>query len=113
MNERMKESFSLFTKKADQQLSPFELAMALYEGTPHLQNLAEKLAQQHGEAQCICPFVLAGEEIQNFWMGIAQQLIDHSKEWMKNNGSSCVLSEKEVQRLAKLPKHPSLPKSEF
>ena len=105
--------FSLDNKKVTEKLTTYELAMAIYEGTPHLENLAEKLAQHHGQAECICPFVLAGSDIQNFYMGIAQQLIDHAQEWQENKGSSCVLSDKEVKRIKELPRHPELPQSSF
>ena|SRR6185312_3004719 len=86
-----------------------QLAEALYEGTPHLQNLAEKLARQHGQrCQALTFFGMMGEDIQNFWMGIAQQIIDHAKEWRANQGSGCILSEAEHQRLENLPRHPEL-----
>lgn len=90
-------------------LSVRQLAEALYEGTPHLQNLAEKLARQHGkECQALTFFGMMGEDIQNFWMGIAQQMIDHAKEWQANDGSACMLSENESKRIAQLPRHPEL-----
>lgn len=92
-------------KEVDEKLTVKELACSLYEGTPHLQNLAEKLARQHGEAEALSFFGMMGEDIQNFWMGIAQQLIDHSKEWKKNAGSSCVLSRYEEQRLESALRH--------
>lgn len=81
-----------------------QLACALYEGTPHLQNLAEKLARQHGKAGALTFFDMMGDDVQNFWMTIAKQLIDHAKEWEPNDGSCCVLSEKERRRLKALPK---------
>jgi aminoglycoside phosphotransferase family enzyme len=92
----------------DQKLTVKQLAEALYEGTPHLQNLAEKLARQHSKAGALSFFNRMGEDIQNFWMGIAQQLIDNAKEWKENNGCSCVLSDKESKRLKELPRHPEL-----
>ena len=113
MNNQKNDGFSLYHKQRTDKLTAYELAMALYEGTPHLENLAEKLARHHGQAQAICPFVLAGQDIQNFYMGIAQQLIDHAKEWQKNQGSGCVLSPKEYKRIKDLPRHPELPKSSF
>lgn len=86
-----------------------QLAEALYEGTPHLQNLAEKLARQHGTGcQALTFFGMMGEGVQNFWMGIAQQIIDHAKEWEANQGCACILSEKEQKRIAALPRHPEL-----
>lgn len=95
-------------KPANEKLSVRELAEALYEGLQHVQNLAEKLARQHGEAGALTYFNMMGEDIQNFWMGIAQQLIDHSKEWKKNEGSGCVLGKQERKRIKELPRHPEL-----
>lgn len=93
----------------DAKLSVKHLAEALYEGTPHLQNLAEKTARQHGKGcQALTFFGMMGDDIQNFWMGIAQQIIDHAKEWGANQGSACVLSDKETKRLEALPRHPDL-----
>lgn len=104
---------SVFTKEREDKLSVEELAEALYEGTPHLSNLAEKLARQHGQAQALSFFHMMGDDIKNFYMGIAQQLIDHAKQWENNSGSCCVLSESERKRLAELPRHPELPKTSF
>lgn len=81
-----------------------QLAEALYEGTPHLQNLAEKLARQHGQAEALSFYALMGDDVQNFYRGIAKQLIDHAKEWLLNRGSGCVLSETERTRLKALPR---------
>ena len=81
-----------------------QLAEALYEGTPHLQNLAEKLARQHGNASALSFYGLMGDDVQNFWRGIAKQIIDHAVEWRTNKGSSCSLSERERDRLRKLPR---------
>lgn len=92
----------------ESKLTVAQLAEALYEGTPHLQNLAEKLAKQHGKAECICPFPMVGPRVQNFWMTIAQMMIDHSQEWVENKGSSCELSNTEMLRLKELPEHPEL-----
>ena len=94
----------LSNRQRDSKLSVRELACALYEGTPHLQNLAEKLARQHGQAGALTFFDMMGEDVQNFWMSIAQQLIDHAKEWEANEGSCCCLSEKERKRLKELPR---------
>ena len=93
---------TVMTKGRDEKLSVRELAEALYEGTHHLQNLAEKLARQHGKAEALSFFGMMGDDVQNFWMGIAKQIIDHAKEWQENQGSCCVLSEIECARLAKL-----------
>lgn len=87
-------------------LSVQQLAEAMYEGTPHVQNLAEKLARQHGEAQALTWFNMMGDDVQNFWRGIAKQIIDHASEWRVNEGSSCVLSDKESKRLEELPRIP-------
>lgn len=81
-----------------------QLAEALYEGTPHLQNLAEKLARQHGKAGALSYFALMGDDVQNFWRGIAKQLVDHASEWEQNQGSGCILSERERARLMALPR---------
>lgn len=76
-----------------------QLAEALYEGTPHLQNLAEKLARQHGKAEALCFFQMQADFVKEFWRDIAQQLINHAKEWEVNDGSCCILSQKEIVRL--------------
>ena len=81
-----------------------QLAESLYEGTPHLQNLAEKLARQHGKAGALTFYGMMGDDVQNFWRGIARQLIDHAKEWEPNKGSGCILSAKESARLRALPR---------
>lgn len=85
-------------------LTVSQLAEALYEGMPHLQNLAEKLARQHGKAGALTFFGMMGDDVQNFWRGIAKQMIDHAAEWQANQGSGCVLSDRERDRLAKLPR---------
>lgn len=101
---------SVMREPRDKKLSVMELAEALYEGTPHLQNLAEKLARQHGTGcQALTFFGMMDEDVHNFYMHIAQQLIDHAKEWQPNQGSACVLSVRERERLASLPRHPELP----
>ena len=92
----------------DKKLSVKELAEALYEGTQHVQNLAEKLARQHGKAGALTFFNMMGEDVQNFWMHIAQQLIDHASKWETNNGSACVLNKEESKRIHELPRHPEL-----
>lgn len=98
----------------DATLTVKQLAEVMYEGTHHVQNLAEKLARQHGTGvQALTFFGMMGEDVQNFWMGIAQQLIDHAKEWQPNQGSACILSDKEMQRLRELPRHPELRQSEL
>lgn len=81
-----------------------QLAEALYEGTPHLQNLAEKLARQHGRAQALSFYGLMGDDVQNFWRGIAKQIIDHAAEWEANQGSGCILSQRERARLKAMPR---------
>ena len=94
----------LVNKKPDEKLSLDQLACALYEGSPHLQNLAEKLARQHGKAQALSFYTMMGKDVQNFWKGIAKQLIDHAAEWQANEGSCCVLSQKETDRLKAMPR---------
>lgn len=82
-----------------------QLAEALYEGSPHLSNLAETLARQHSTGCLSFSFYsLMGEDVQNFWRGIAKQLINHSKEWRANQGCICILSEEESARLKDLPR---------
>jgi hypothetical protein len=81
-----------------------QLAEALYEGTPHLQNLAEKLARQHGQAQALSFYGLMGEDVRNFWRGIAKQLIEHASQWKSNVGSGCILADEERSRLKALPR---------
>lgn len=87
-----------------------QLAEALYEGTPHLQNLAEKLARQHGKAGALTFYGLMGDDVRNFWRGIAKQMIDHAAQWQENRGSACVLSEAERIRLKALPRITASPK---
>ena len=96
------ESFS--AKEHDAKLTLEELACALYEGTPHVANLAENLARQHGKAGALSFYDLMGDDVQNFWRGIAKQLIDHAREWKENEGSGCVLSGRESKRLKALPR---------
>jgi hypothetical protein len=92
-------------KKHEDKLTVEELACALYEGMPHLQNLAEKTARHYGNGcTALSFFDLMGPHVQNFWMGIAKQIIEHSKEWEKNQGSACCLSKREQERLKNLPR---------
>jgi hypothetical protein len=91
-------------KKPGDKLSVGELACALYEGMPQLSNLAESLARSYGNAEALTFFDMMGEDVRNFWMGIAEQLINHAKEWEKNKGSGCVLSQRERDRLKSLPR---------
>ena len=88
----------------NQTLTLDQLAESLYEGTPHLQNLAEKLARQHGNAGALTFYSMMGEDVRNFWRGIAKQLIEHASQWEQNQGSACVLGVKERERLANLPR---------
>lgn len=78
------------------------LANALYEGFPSLKNLAEEMAKRHGQASALSFFALMDEEVQFFWRDIARQILKHSEEWKPNEGSCCVLSEREMLRLGKL-----------
>lgn len=97
---------TLMEKPRDAKLTTHELANAMYEGVQHVQNLAEKCARNYGKAGALSFFGLMGEDVQNFWRHIAKQIIDHSKEWESNEGSGCVLSERERQRLKALPRVP-------
>ena len=81
-----------------------QLANALYEGLPCLANLAENLARKHGKAGALSFYQLMGDDVKNFWRGIAKQLIDHAREWGPNQGCACVLSPAERHRLKKLPR---------
>jgi len=94
----------LSVKDLKAKLTVDQLAEALYEGTPHLSNLAEKLARQHGKADALTYYGLMGDNLRNFWRGIAKQLIDHAAQWEENQGSACVLSEQETLRLRALPR---------
>lgn len=78
------------------------LAEALYEGFPNLHNLAESMARQHGKAGALSFYHLMDKEVQFFWKDIARQIIEHSKEWEENEGSCCVLNEKERTRLTNM-----------
>lgn len=93
----------MITKGHNEKLSVDELAEALYEGMPHLQNLAEKLARQHGKALALTFYGMQGEGVKNFWRDIARRLIAHSSQWQVNDGSCCVLSKAEHERLQSLP----------
>ncbi len=81
-----------------------ELAEALYEGKPTLANLAESMACVHGNAESLPCFAMTGGDVQNFWQGIAHQIIVHSSHWLLNKGSGCVLDTMETGRLRKLPR---------
>jgi hypothetical protein len=81
------------------------LAEALYEGTPHLRNLAETLARTHGRAEALTFYRMQGQDVQKFWRRIARLLIEHSTEWEPNQGSGCVLSKREVKRLSALDEY--------
>ena len=87
-----------------------ELACAIYEGMPHVQNLAEKMARQHGKAGALTWFDMMGEDVQNFFLHIAQQLIDFGAGWEESTGSSCQPSEELMKTLRELPRHPQLGK---
>jgi hypothetical protein len=100
----MKDDSVLKIRDYNTKLTVDQLAEALYEGTPHLQNLAEKLAKQHGHAGALSFYGLMGDDVQNFWRGIAKQLIDHAGHWQANVGSLCCLSDQERARLKSLPR---------
>ena len=95
------------------ELTVGELACAIYEGMPHVQNLAEKMARQHGKADALTWFDMMGEDVQNYFFHIAQQLIDFGKGWQENNGSCCVSTEELRQKLKELPRHPELNTQKF
>lgn len=95
---------TVFHVPHQEKLTLDQLAEALYEGTPHLANLAEKLAREHGKAEALSFYHLMGEDVRNFWRGIAKQLIEHAAEWQQNEGGACVLSQREESRLHALPR---------
>lgn len=80
-------------------LTPEELACAMYEGLPIVQNLAEELARKHGKAEALCPFDNQYSEVKKFWIDIATRIINHSKEWLPNESSCCVLSNSELEKI--------------
>lgn len=94
----------LAKKKPGDKLTVGELACAMYEGSPHVQNLAEVTARNYSKAEALTFFDMMGPDVQNFWKGIAHQIIEHSKEYEKNEGSACRLSQKEMDRLKALPR---------
>ena len=100
----MKDNSVLKIQDHNAKLTVDQLAEALYEGMPHLQNLAEKLARQHGKAGALTFYGMMSDDVQNFWRGIAKQMIDHSAQWQKNEGSACMLSDQERARLKTLPR---------
>jgi hypothetical protein len=95
---------STSSKKPGDKLSIGELACALYEGMPQLSNLAEGLARNYGKAEALTFFDMMSSDVRNFYYGIAKQLIDHASQWEKNEGSCCVLSKSERERLRNLPR---------
>ena len=97
-------NLEIYKKDKDAKLSIDELACALYEGSFHIANLAEKLARQHGQADALSFYDMMGKDVQAFWKDIAQQLIKHSEHWLSNDGSCCILDEEENQRLQVLCK---------
>ena len=68
-----------------------QLAEALYEGLPHLQNLAEKLARQHGQAQALTFYGMNSDDVRNFWRGIAKQRRLPSRLQLGSRGSLLLL----------------------
>ena len=67
-------------------------------------NMAERLARCHGKADALTFLPLMDENVQNFWRGIAKQLIEHSRHWQPNDGCCYVLDAEESKRLAELPR---------
>ena len=58
----------------DGKLTVDELACALYEGTRHLHNLAEKLARQHGKAEALSFYDMMGSSVRALWNGLNRGL---------------------------------------
>jgi hypothetical protein len=85
-----------------------ELACAIYEGMPHVQNLAEKLARQHSGAGALTWFDMNYPEVKNFYVHIAQQLIDHAQGWKPNQSGGCELTDEGLEKLKALPRHPAM-----
>lgn len=94
----------LRAKALDTPLTVEELACALYEGKAHVQNLAEKSARNYGQAGALTLYDMTSDDIQNFWRGIAKQIIEHSSHWLPNEGSACRLDDAEAARLAAAPR---------
>ena len=90
---------SVMTKKHTDKLNTKELAEALYEGTPHLQNLAEKLARHYSGAGALCFYSQQYPEVKKFYEKIAQMLIDHACGWEPRQSGGCELKPNELQRL--------------
>ena len=78
-------SKSVLGEPHDKKLSVEELAEALYEGTPHLQNLAEKLVRQHSNVGALPFYHMTSKGMQKFWVTIAQKLINYSKAQSKGD----------------------------
>ncbi len=83
----------------DKMLSIKELAEALYEGTPHLQNLAEKLSRQHSKNGALCFYSQQYNEVKLFYEDIARQLIEHANGWEPRQSGGCELKPAELTRL--------------
>lgn len=75
--EKMKKESGM-AQPLDAKLTVRQLAEVMYEGTQHVENLAEKLARQHGNVKALTFFNMMPEYVQNFWISIAQKLIDFS-----------------------------------
>lgn len=64
---------------------------------------AETLARRYGKAGALTFYTIMSPHVRNFWRGIAKQLLEHSCQWLENDGSACVLSPQEMERLRRLP----------
>lgn len=93
VQKRMANFGKLMSMSREAPLSREMLAQALYEGTPHLINLAEKMARQYGKADAIPFYAMTSDKIREFWLSIADQIIEHSKHYGPNNGSSSTWNE--------------------
>ena len=89
MNDQkdLDEFMKLMKSPHDTSFTRESLAIALYEGTPHLSNLAEKMARQFGKAEAIPFYSMTSQEIRNFWLSIADQIIEHSRHYKHNDFS--------------------------
>lgn len=78
LREKVGGVFGSMPRDVKATLTEEQLGCALYEGLPHVQNLAEKLVRQHSKTEAIPFFDMHSEDEKQFWYGIARQLIEHA-----------------------------------
>ena len=72
---------SIFDVPKDAKLSTEELAEALYEGSPHLEGLMQKLAQSYrGPGVVVPPWYGQSDNCKDFFKSVATLLIKFSLE---------------------------------